>query len=80
MISIIVLSKNYVSSTWCLDELAKIVECKKYDQLVWPIFYDVDPSEVPNWKGNFGEALAKHEEKFKDDKKVQRCIWRALQS
>ena len=29
MMSIIVFSKNYASSTWCLDELAKIVECKK---------------------------------------------------
>ena len=29
MISIIVLSENYASSNWCLDELAKIVECKK---------------------------------------------------
>ena len=80
MISIIVLFENYASSTWCLDELAKIVECKKYDQLVWPIFYDVDLSKVCNRKGKFGEALAKHEEKFKDDKKVQRCIWLALQS
>ena len=33
-ISIIVFTQNYASSTWCLDELAKIVECKKNDQLV----------------------------------------------
>jgi uracil phosphoribosyltransferase len=26
-ISIIVLSKNYASSRWCLDELVKILEC-----------------------------------------------------
>ena len=38
MMSIIVFSENYSSSTWCLDELAKIVECKKNDQLVRPIF------------------------------------------
>jgi hypothetical protein len=75
MISIIVFSENYASSTWCLDELAKILECKKNGQ-IWcvPVFYKVDPSEVRNQKGKFGEALAKHEEKFKDDKKVQR--WR----
>ena len=30
-ISIVVFSENYASSTWCLDELAKIVECKKND-------------------------------------------------
>ena len=57
-----------------MDELAKIVECKKNDQLVWPIFYNIDPSEVRNQKGKFGDALSKHEEKLKDNKKVQ--SWR----
>ena len=28
-ISIIVLSKNYASSRWCLDELTKILDCRK---------------------------------------------------
>ncbi|XP_030958555.1 TMV resistance protein N-like [Quercus lobata] len=74
MISIIVFSENYASSTWCLDELVKIVECKKNGQLMRPIFYNVDPSEVRNQKGKFGEALAKHEENFKNNKKVQ--SWR----
>uniref|UniRef100_A0A7N2MJ08 TIR domain-containing protein n=1 Tax=Quercus lobata TaxID=97700 RepID=A0A7N2MJ08_QUELO len=67
-ISIIVFSENYASSKWCLDELAKIVECKEKDQLVLPIFYNIDPSEVRNQEGKFGEALSKHEEKLKDDK------------
>ncbi|XP_065630768.1 disease resistance protein RUN1-like [Quercus suber] len=74
MISIIVFSENYASSTWCLDELVKIVECGKNDQLVRPIFYNVDPSEVRRQKGKYGKALAKHEEKFKDNGKVQ--SWR----
>ena len=65
MMSIIVFSENYASSKWCLDELAKIVECKKKDQLVLPVFYNIDPSEVRNQKGKFGEALSKHEEKLK---------------
>ena len=47
MISIIVLFENYASSTWFLNELAKIVKCKKNNQLVWPVFYNVDPLEVP---------------------------------
>ncbi|XP_050278000.1 disease resistance protein RUN1-like [Quercus robur] len=72
-ISIVVFSENYASATWCLDELAKIVECKKNDQLVRSIFYNVDPSGVRNRKGKFGKALAKHE-KVKDNNKVQR--WR----
>ena len=74
MMSIIVFSENYASSTWCLDELAKIVECKKNDQLVRPIFNKVDPSKIRNQNGKFREALAKHERKLKDSKKVER--WR----
>ena len=74
MMSIIVFSENYASSTWCLDELAKIVECKKNGQLVRPIFYKVDPSNIRSQNGKFGEALAKHERKLKDSKKVER--WR----
>ncbi|KAK4589580.1 hypothetical protein RGQ29_020233 [Quercus rubra] len=74
-ISIIIFSKNYATSTWCLDELVKILECKKNGQVVFPVFHKVDPSEVRNQKGKFGEALAKHEENFKYDmNKVQR--WR----
>ena len=72
--SIIVLSENYASSTYCLDELVKILECKKNDLLVRSIFYNVDPSKVRNQKGKFGEALTKHEKIFKDNKKVQK--WR----
>ena len=68
--SIIVFSKNYASSRWCLDELVEILECKKNGQMVLPVFYKVDPSEVRNQKGNFGEALAKHE--VNNIKKVQR--------
>ena len=65
-ISIIVFSQNFASSTWCLGELVKILECKKNNgQIVLPIFYNVDPSDIRNQKGKFGEALAKHEERFK---------------
>ena len=45
MFSIIVLSENYASSRWCLEELVKILECKESKgQRVLPIFYYVDPS------------------------------------
>ncbi|XP_065616166.1 uncharacterized protein LOC136061791 [Quercus suber] len=72
--SIIVFSEKYASSTWCLEELAKIVECRKKKQLVQPIFYKVDPSEVRKQEGKYGEALTMHEEKFNDKKKIQK--WR----
>ena len=32
-----------------------------------PVFYNVDPSDIRNQKGKFGEALAKHEERFKNN-------------
>lgn len=75
-IAIIVFSQNYASSTFCLDELAKIIECFKGDgRLVLPIFYDVDPSDVRHQRGSYGETLDQHQEKFKQKKeKVQR--WR----
>ncbi|XP_065637594.1 uncharacterized protein LOC111990259 isoform X3 [Quercus suber] len=72
-ILIIVLSENYAFSSWCLDELVKIIECQKNDQVVLPIFYKVDPSDVQKQKGKFGEAFARYEN-FRDIKKVQR--WR----
>ncbi|CAL2240018.1 unnamed protein product [Prunus armeniaca] len=67
-ISVIVFSENYASSSWCLDELVKILEYKRSkQQLVMPIFYKVDPSDVRNQRSSFGDALADHERKFKDD-------------
>ncbi|CAL2264637.1 unnamed protein product [Prunus armeniaca] len=73
--AIIILSQNYASSTWCLDEVSKIVECKDVDKIL-PIFYDVDPSDVRKQMGTFAEAFNKHKKNFKQDKaKVQR--WRA---
>ncbi|XP_050376195.1 TMV resistance protein N-like isoform X2 [Argentina anserina] len=75
-ISIVIFSENYASSSWCLDELVKIVECKQLkQQLVWPVFYKVDPSVVRHQNGKYGEALAKHELRFRDNMdKVKR--WR----
>ncbi|KAG6628087.1 hypothetical protein CIPAW_15G176300 [Carya illinoinensis] len=59
-LSIIVLSENYASSTWCLDELLNILNCKETkQQIVLPIFYHINPSEVRNQRGSFGEALVR---------------------
>ncbi|KAG6676530.1 hypothetical protein I3842_15G156600, partial [Carya illinoinensis] len=76
-LSIIVLLENYASSIWCLDELLNILNCKKTkQQIVLPIFYHVNPSDVRNQRGSFGEALAVCVGKFNEDvKKVQR--WKA---
>ncbi|XP_068303771.1 disease resistance protein RPV1-like [Pyrus communis] len=65
-VSIIVFSKDYASSRWCLNELLKIVERRNTDRrhVVLPVFYDVDPSDVRNQRGSFAEAFARHEERF----------------
>ncbi|KAM0048403.1 putative TIR domain, P-loop containing nucleoside triphosphate hydrolase [Helianthus debilis subsp. tardiflorus] len=61
---IIVFSKNYASSSWCLDELLKIMEChNKGKRFAIPVFYDVDPSEVRKQTGAVGKALAKQSNK-----------------
>ena len=75
--AIVILSSNYASSTWCLDELAKIIECKKeIGTTVLPIFYEVDPSNVRKQTGSFAHSFAAHEENFKNHKeKVE--TWRA---
>ena len=72
-VSIIVFSKSYASFTWCLDELIKVLECRKKGQFVLPIFYKINPSVVRKQKRKFGKALVKHEQEF-DMNKVQR--WR----
>ncbi|KAF7851279.1 hypothetical protein BT93_L4210 [Corymbia citriodora subsp. variegata] len=73
-VAIIVFSKNYASSSWCLEEMAKIMECKAQKGLiVLPVFYKVRPTEVRKRKRSYGRAMAKHESKFgKDSHKVKR--------
>ncbi|KAH9727022.1 Disease resistance-like protein DSC1 [Citrus sinensis] len=72
-ISIIIFSKDYASSKWCLNELVKILDCKKMNgQIVIPVFYQVDPSDVRNQRGTFKKAFVHHENNFPD--KVQK--WR----
>ncbi|XP_023764586.1 disease resistance protein Roq1 isoform X1 [Lactuca sativa] len=66
-LAVVVFSKNYADSSWCLEELSHIMECKETrGQIVMPIFYDVDPSYVRNQKEKYGEAFAKHELKNTD--------------
>jgi hypothetical protein len=57
--AIVIFSENYASSTFCLEELTKIMECIKHNgRLVWPVFYLVDPSDVRHQKGS--SAKQKH--------------------
>ncbi|KAK2983047.1 hypothetical protein RJ640_001864 [Escallonia rubra] len=60
--AIVIFSQNYASSSWCLDELVKIIECKNLGGLtVLPVFYHVDPSDVRKQTGSFAKALEHHD-------------------
>ncbi|TQE13912.1 hypothetical protein C1H46_000543 [Malus baccata] len=73
-LSVIIFSKDYASSTWCLDELVHIQECKeKHGQLVIPIFYNTLPSDVRKQRESY--ALDPLEQRFENSiDKVQK--WR----
>ncbi|XP_039166271.1 disease resistance protein RUN1-like [Eucalyptus grandis] len=50
-------------SKWCLRELAQILKCKRSGgQIVLPIFYKVEPSQMRHLKGRFGDAINAHKE------------------
>ncbi|KAL6130592.1 hypothetical protein ACLB2K_068971 [Fragaria x ananassa] len=60
--SVIVFSSDYASSSWCLNELLMILERKRTsDHVVLPVFYNVDPSQVRQQTGSFGEAFGRHQ-------------------
>ena len=67
-IALVIFSKHYASSTWCLQELKKIMECKQNNnQIVIPIFYKVDPTHVRHQEGSYADAFAQHQGKLNDD-------------
>jgi hypothetical protein len=67
MIYLVILSENYASSAWCLDELTKILECKqKYGRDVIPVFYKVDPSNVRNQTKSYAKAFIKHQRRYRN--------------
>ncbi|KAJ6996367.1 hypothetical protein NC653_013081 [Populus alba x Populus x berolinensis] len=69
-VSIVIFSKNYADSPWCLEELEKILECRKtLQQIVIPVFYHVDPTHVRELSNSYGNALAAHQKKFSSDKR-----------
>ncbi|XP_019433712.1 PREDICTED: TMV resistance protein N-like [Lupinus angustifolius] len=65
--AIVIFSKTYASSKWCLNELVKILQCRSSEshrQVVLPVFYRVDPSHVRNQSGCYREALSKFERNY----------------
>ncbi|KAJ8759150.1 hypothetical protein K2173_004157 [Erythroxylum novogranatense] len=74
-IAVLVFSKDYASSSWCLDELAEIVECHRiHGQIVIPVFYEVDPSHLRKQSHDVAVAFFKHQQNPKNAQKIPR--WR----
>ncbi|GKA68401.1 Toll/interleukin-1 receptor domain-containing protein [Tanacetum coccineum] len=73
--SIIVLSKNYASSTWCLDELVLILEQRKAsNHIVLPVFYHVEPTHVRKQESSFGDALFEHKQRMEAEEDEEKKI------
>ncbi|KAF3457240.1 hypothetical protein FNV43_RR01897 [Rhamnella rubrinervis] len=71
--AVVVLSKKYASSRWCMDELVQIIKCRKdskIKQIVLPIFYHVNRDEIleKEMKGPIWEGFQSLKEKFRDNK------------
>ncbi|CAN6555498.1 unnamed protein product [Malus baccata var. baccata] len=68
-LAVVVFSRGYPESMWCLEELVKIIECRKtLGHMFFPIFYDVDPSDVWNQTGSFAQVFQKYELEIKEEK------------
>ncbi|XP_054775713.1 disease resistance protein RPV1-like [Prosopis cineraria] len=68
--SIIIISPNYASSHWCLEELAEICKCRR---LILPVFFNVDPRDVRKQGGPFEDSFKIHEKKRREDEVIR---WR----
>ncbi|CAJ1949601.1 unnamed protein product [Sphenostylis stenocarpa] len=78
-IAVIILSETYTESTWCLRELEKIIECyKTFDQIVLPVFYEIDPQDIARQKGDFGKALEEAAQKSYSGEELKHALsrWR----
>ncbi|CAL1373201.1 unnamed protein product [Linum trigynum] len=59
--AVVVFSKKYANSEWCLDELVEILRCRKrHNQVVYPVFFRVNPDDVGEQKGSYAAAMKKH--------------------
>ncbi|CAJ1978760.1 unnamed protein product [Sphenostylis stenocarpa] len=66
-IFVVVLSKNSASSTWCVRELEKILDCVRVSgKHILPIFYDVNPSVVRRQTEDYEKAFAIQREQRED--------------
>ncbi|CAN1751464.1 Disease resistance protein L6 [Linum perenne] len=61
-----ILSQDYASSKWCLQELSLMVKCYKQgdDRIILPIFYMMEPRDVRHQEGSYKKAFQLHSKKY----------------
>ncbi|XP_018473636.1 vesicle-associated protein 1-4-like [Raphanus sativus] len=68
-IALVIFSRRYTESIWCLDELVKIKERADQGLLkVIPIFFKVEPVTVKQLRGAFGDQFRDREWEYRCDK------------
>ncbi|CAI0442630.1 unnamed protein product [Linum tenue] len=61
-----ILSQDYASSKWCLEELSLMVKSLNQNQghILLPIFYFVEPRDVRRQEGSYSEAFRRHSQEY----------------
>ncbi|XP_010481625.1 PREDICTED: protein PHLOEM PROTEIN 2-LIKE A8 [Camelina sativa] len=68
-IALVIFSRRYTESRWCLDELVKINQLTDQGLLkVIPIFFKVEPVTVKQLRGAFGDQFRDREWEYRCDK------------
>ncbi|XP_017442548.1 disease resistance protein RUN1 isoform X1 [Vigna angularis] len=59
-VAIVVFTKTYSQSPWCLHQLQQIIQWHQtYSRHVLPVYYEIQPFDVRSQKGDFGKAFKK---------------------
>ncbi|CAN1767781.1 Disease resistance protein Roq1 [Linum perenne] len=69
-ISLVIFSKKFADSAWCLEEVATIAQSmEKFGHRVLPVFYKVSPSDVKDDSGSYAAAVDRNEYGEEDKKR-----------
>lgn len=64
-IAVIIFSQRFASSSWCLDEVATIMDRKAAKKIiVLPVFHNVDPRTVRKGRNENEDLFNEHEKKY----------------
>ncbi|XP_010441808.1 PREDICTED: uncharacterized protein LOC104724939 [Camelina sativa] len=77
-IAIVIFSKRYSDSKWCMEELSIIEELARDGKLkVVPVNYKVSHSDVKHFQGEFGESFERLKDKYELKEPENILKWKA---